>query len=98
MKTTLTLAVAAVTFFAGGISEARPYYYGGGGPGYHRPHHRMSLQARAQLRLRELGYYHGPIDGDFGRGSRRALVRFQRDHRLAMSGWLDPYTIRALRL
>ena len=58
----------------------------------------MSTAARAQLRLRELGYYRGPIDGSFGRGSQAALVRFQRDHRLRPTGWLDERSRRALRI
>lgn len=113
MKTTLHLAVTAVILSLSGLAEARPYHhrpdvvvvtpsYGGGhGPGYGgggRPHHRMSLQARAQLRLRELGFYRGPVDGDFGPGSRRALVRFQQRRGLAVTGWLDVRTQRALRL
>lgn len=56
----------------------------------------MSLEARAQLRLRQSGYYYGPIDGDFGYGSRRALYRFQRDRHLPMTGYLDWRTRRAL--
>ncbi|RYD37373.1 MAG: peptidoglycan-binding protein [Verrucomicrobiaceae bacterium] len=76
----------------------------------HRPDHRddrfdrdrgrprMSTEARAQLRLRELGYYRGPIDGSFGRGSQASLIRFQRDSRLRPTGWLDERTRRALRL
>lgn len=68
----------------------------------HRDHGRyrpaMSLEARAQLRLRQQGYYYGPIDGDFGYGSRRALYRFQRDHRLPMTGYLDWRTRRSLGL
>lgn len=63
---------------------------------YHGP--RMSLEARAQLRLRQLGFYRGPVDGDFGRGSRSALVRFQYRTGLRPTGWLDGRTIRALRL
>lgn len=59
---------------------------------------RMSTEARAQLRLRELGYYRGPIDGSFGRGSKSALIRFQRDSRLRPTGWLDERTRRALRI
>ncbi len=58
----------------------------------------MSTEARAQLRLRELGYYRGSIDGSFGYGSRSALTRFQRDYRLRPTGWLDERTRRALRL
>ena len=63
--------------------------------GYHRP---MNTEARAQLRLRELGYYRGPIDGSFGCGSRSALASFQRDYRMRPTGWLDERTCRALRL
>ena len=58
----------------------------------------MSTEARAQLRLRELGYYRGSIDGSFGRGSRDSLARFQRDNRLRPTGSLDERTLRALRL
>jgi len=58
----------------------------------------MRTEARAQQRLRELGYYRGPIDGEFGRGSRAALSRFQRDRGLRPTGWLDERTTRALRI
>lgn len=58
----------------------------------------MRTEARAQQRLRELGYYRGPVDGDFGRNSRNALARFQRDNRLRPTGSLDERTLRALRI
>lgn len=58
----------------------------------------MSTEARAQLKLRELGYYRGPIDGAFGRSSKAALIRFQRDRHLRPTGWLDERTRRALRI
>ena len=58
----------------------------------------MSVEARAQLRLRELGYYRGAIDGSFGRGSKAALARFQRDNGIRPTGWLDERTRRALRI
>ncbi|MEO7932033.1 MAG: peptidoglycan-binding domain-containing protein [Chthoniobacterales bacterium] len=37
-----------------------------------------------QVVLRREGYYRGPLDGDWGPGSRSALIRYQRDH-----GWRD---------
>lgn len=58
----------------------------------------MRTEARAQQRLRELGYYRGPVDGEFGRNSRNALARFQRDNRLRPTGSLDERTLRALRI
>lgn len=66
--------------------------------GYDRRHRPMSLEARAQLKLRQYGYYRGPVDGSFGRGSRYALMQFQRDHRLPRTGALDWRTLRALGL
>ncbi|RYD33387.1 MAG: peptidoglycan-binding protein [Verrucomicrobiaceae bacterium] len=57
-----------------------------------------SLEARVQMRLKRLGYYYGPVDGSFGRGSRAALARFQRQAGLRPTGALDGRTIRALRL
>lgn len=111
MKTLITLALGAV-FALSGVASAQPGYppnyhqggpgYGGHGPGYGGGHRhgrpRMNTEARAQLRLRQLGYYYGSIDGSFGHQSRRALVRFQRDHHLPRTGWLDYRTLRALGL
>jgi hypothetical protein len=65
---------------------------------YDNNRRRPSTEARAQQRLRELGYYRGPVDGSFGRGSRDSLARFQRDNRLRPTGSLDERTLRALRL
>jgi hypothetical protein len=44
------------------------------------------------------GYYHGSIDGSFGPETRNALIRYQRDHRLAVSGRIDGPVLAALRL
>ncbi|MEP2777631.1 MAG: peptidoglycan-binding domain-containing protein [Luteolibacter sp.] len=54
------------------------------------------IEVRAQRRLQALGFYRGAIDGDFGRGSRAALVKFQRGKHLRPTGVLDAMTIRAL--
>jgi hypothetical protein len=64
--------------------------------GHGRPSDR--LEWKAQVRLKKLGYYRGPVDGDFGRGSRAALASFQRRNGLRPTGQLDGRTIRALRL
>lgn len=57
---------------------------------------REKKEIRAQLALRQLGYYRGPIDGDIGPYTSRAILRFQRDRGLPMTGWLDVRTLRAL--
>jgi hypothetical protein len=68
-------------------------------PRIHTPprHHRAPrVEVEAQIRLRQLGYYRGTIDGLIGRGTRSAIVRFQRDYRLPATGYLDHRTLRAL--
>ena len=39
-----------------------------------------------QMRLRELGYYHGTITGGYYGGTIKAVEAFQRDHGLAVDG------------
>jgi len=55
-------------------------------------------EVRAQVRLQKLGYYCGAIDGSFGYGSRKALMRFQVDRDLPVTGRLDRCTLNALRI
>jgi peptidoglycan hydrolase-like protein with peptidoglycan-binding domain len=48
----------------------------------------MSETNRRQIQeaLRGLGYYKGPVDGIFGRGTRTAIRHFQRDIKAAATG------------
>jgi hypothetical protein len=57
-----------------------------------------SLVAQVQRKLKRLGYYEGPVDGDLGRGTRGAIRAFQGEHELAITGSLDRPTLRALGL
>jgi peptidoglycan hydrolase-like protein with peptidoglycan-binding domain len=54
--------------------------------------------AQVQRKLKRLGYYAGPVDGDLGRGTRGAIRAFQSEHELAVTGSLDRPTLRALGL
>lgn len=49
-----------------------------------------------QERLKELGYYKGPIDGDFGGGTEAAVKAFQKSKRLDVDGTVGPVTWKAL--
>lgn len=74
------------------------YYYQGSGVSYYSSRERVPqhywgrqsglvLNAMAvQRALAQRGYYRGPIDGVMGPGSRDAVARYQRDHRLAVTG------------
>lgn len=50
-----------------------------------------------QTRLRDAGYYHANIGGNFGPQTDAALRAFQRDHGLVVDGWAGPQTLAALR-
>ena len=51
---------------------------------------------RAQTRLARLGYYPGPIDGDFGPMTSRAIRSYQADYGLPITGRLDRRTRASL--
>lgn len=107
MKNPSPLALLTVFLATTGFANAgwNPFHRRPPEPPRHEEHHdhpsaRPSdrLEWKAQVRLKKLGYYRGPVDGDFGRGSRAALVSFQRHNGLRPTGQLDGRTIRALRL
>jgi putative peptidoglycan binding protein len=49
-----------------------------------------------QQNLIKLGYYHGSIDGLYGRATRDAVVRYQTDHHLAVTGTLTSQMLQLL--
>lgn len=51
---------------------------------------------RIQARLKELGYYHGPVDGDFGGGTESAVKAFQKAKGLTPDGIVGPQTWKLL--
>jgi Putative peptidoglycan binding domain len=57
-----------------------------------------STIAAAQEQLARQGYYRGEIDGVFGPETRRAIVRYQSDHGLGVTGSLNTDTLHALGL
>jgi len=85
-----------------------PWYYDYDGPyyGYYGPpprgvytaHRYYSLPMDVQYALSRCGYYAGPIDGDIGPASRRAIRAYQRDHGLPVTGGIDEPLLRALRV
>ena len=50
----------------------------------------------AQQRLKDDGYYSGPVDGLLGPTTVAALRAYQRDHRLTVTGRLDQATVSSL--
>jgi hypothetical protein len=52
--------------------------------------------AKAQAKLAGLGYYHGPVDGNYGPSTAQAVQQFQADNNLPVSGRLDLKTLAIL--
>jgi hypothetical protein len=79
-----------------GVYEGVDYY----GQGAYRSSEQYadSTVASVQEQLARQGYYRGEIDGIFGAGTRSAIVRYQSDHGLHMTGNLNADTLRALGL
>jgi peptidoglycan hydrolase-like protein with peptidoglycan-binding domain len=50
-----------------------------------------------QQQLSDLGYYQGPIDGDFGEGTQAAVIRFQERNGLVADGIAGPLTLSTIR-
>ena len=57
-----------------------------------------STVAAAQQQLARQGYYQGEIDGVYGAATRRAVIRYQSDHSLRVTGGLNLDTLHALGL
>ena len=51
---------------------------------------------RVQEKLRELGFYNGPVNGDIGPNTQAALAQFQLSVPIPASGQLDEQTVAAL--
>lgn len=51
---------------------------------------------RLQQRLADLGYYTGKVDGDYGKGTRQAVLVFQRQHKLDADGIAGQKTLNLL--
>ncbi|HET6872716.1 MAG TPA: peptidoglycan-binding protein [Sporolactobacillaceae bacterium] len=49
-----------------------------------------------QTKLKELGYYHDTIDGDYGPHTRSAVMGYQRAHHLVVDGIAGPHTLGEL--
>lgn len=70
-------------------------YSGYGSPGYGYSGYGGASVQRALARQ---GYYYGPIDGDIGPGSRRAIARYQADRGLRVTGSITPGLLDSLGL
>jgi len=71
------------------------------GPNSEQPPYKQGMSGdnvlKLQTRLRELGYYQGPLDGSYGPGTRSAVAIFQSDNYLDVDGITGLATLAALQ-
>src|SRR5438477_7180699 len=82
-------------YYDSGAYQSDEDYYGQNGYGNA---YADSTVASAQQRLAREGYYRGQIDGVAGPETRRAIIRYQSDHGLRVTGALTTDTLQALGL
>ena len=75
-------------YFTNYTYDAPIYAYNNQDPG--------RIIASVQWKLQRLGYYRGELDGTYGPMTRRALLNFQRDNGLPVTGEIDADTLAAL--
>lgn len=81
-------------YYPGYYADVEPYYYS---DGVHDglPAQDPTVKA-VQTDLANSGYYHGPIDGLYGRTTRDAVAKYQSDRHLAVTGTLTTQTLQSL--
>jgi hypothetical protein len=57
-----------------------------------------NLNMEVQNALADQGFYHGPIDGEIGAGSRAAIRAYQSAHGLQANGRIDNALLRSLHI
>jgi len=81
-------------YYPGYYADVEPYYNSDGVyDGVPAPDPTVTA---VQTDLANLGYYHGPIDGLYGRATRDAVARYQGDHQLTATGTLTTQTLQSL--
>lgn len=59
---------------------------------------RGDLVRDLQYKLKDFGYYPGPIDGVFSQNTKWAVFRFQKDRNIKTDGTVKSMTLNALGL
>ncbi|MFC5653783.1 cell wall hydrolase [Paenibacillus solisilvae] len=90
LPTLLVLFLIITTAFVSTEAAAGPYPY-------QKPGSKDPLTEDLQFRLQTLGYFNGPITGNFGNITTGALKRFQKYNGLVPDGVVGPMTWRKLK-
>jgi len=81
-------------YYPGYYADVEPYYYSDGV--YDNVPAPDPTVTAVQTDLAKLGYYHGSIDGLYGRTTRDAVAHYQSDHQMTVSGTLTRQILQSL--
>lgn len=81
-------------YYPGYYADVEPYYYSDGV--YDNAPAPDPTVTAVQTDLAKLGYYHGRIDGLYGRTTRDAVAHYQSDHQMTVSGTLTRQILQSL--
>ena len=84
--------VAPVGAYAGWNVIARPYYI------TYPVYATYPVQVSVQVELQRRGYYSGPIDGQIGPQTQKALAKFQSQNGLVANGQINEATLKSLNI
>lgn len=84
--------VAPVGVYAGWTIVTQPYYVAY--PAYAT----YPVEISVQVQLQRLGYYGGPIDGDIGAQTQKAIAKYQADNGLPPTGQINQALLKSLKI
>jgi len=87
-----TAYVAPIGIYAGWSVIARPYYI------TYPVYATYPVQVSVQVELQRKGYYGGPIDGDIGPQTQKAIAKYQSQNGLPVNGQINEALLKSLHI
>jgi hypothetical protein len=87
-----TAYLAPIGVYAGWSVIARPYYI------TYPVYATYPVQVSVQVELQRRGYYGGPIDGDIGPQTQKAIAKFQSQNGLPVTGQINQALLKSLNI
>ncbi len=56
------------------------------------------VEVAVQVQLKQLGYYGGPVDGDIGPGTQKAIAKYQAAQGIAVTGTITQALVASLKI
>jgi hypothetical protein len=84
--------VAPIGIYAGWQILTRPYYV------TYPAYATYPVEVAVQVELQRQGYYGGPIDGNIGPATQKAIAKYQSDNDLPATGQINQALLKSLKI